>query len=334
MCMSQFQDLSDSIIVTPDDVSQIASISCTSKSLSETDNMVLSETHNTFHNTDNDIINVSMRPSSVVIQNPSCVLYDSLSATDVDENNQSPAVHEDSHTDRLLSQDMDCSSTVHFSQVSDNTFNATHLDDTADNLSTSNYLLDLGLTCKGFRMGHINVQGISNKIDQVRLLLESEKNLIHMLGLSETKLNGIHPESVFKINGYQTPYRRDRKTNSGGGLLVYIKNGVCASRRTDLEHENLECIWTEIKPVKSKSFLVGNIYRPPNSSIQWNAIFEDCIENVLREDKEIYLMGDINRDLLNNQIKTAWTDYMEPFGLTQLVSEATRVIHVIRPDRS
>ena len=71
--------------------------------------------------------------------------------------------------------------------------------------------------------------------------------------------------------------------------------------------------------------LVGNIYRPPNSTIQWNAIFEDCIENVLREDKEIYLMGDINRDLLNNQIKTAWTDYMDSFGLTQLVPEATRV---------
>ena len=36
-------------------------------------------------------------------------------------------------------------------------------------------------------------------------------------------------------------------------------------------------------------------------------------------------MGDINRDLLNNQIKNTWTDYMEPFGLTQLVSGPTRV---------
>ena len=52
---------------------------------------------------------------------------------------------------------------------------------------------------------------------------------------------------------------------------------------------------------------------------------EDCIEKVLREEKEIYLMGGINRDLLNSQIKKVWTDYMEPFGLTQLVSEATRV---------
>ena len=36
-------------------------------------------------------------------------------------------------------------------------------------------------------------------------------------------------------------------------------------------------------------------------------------------------MGDINRDLLNKQIKQAWSDYMEPLGLVQMVSEATRV---------
>ena len=54
-------------------------------------------------------------------------------------------------------------------------------------------------------------------------------------------------------------------------------------------------------------------------------LVEDCIENVLMEEKEIYLIGDINRDLLNNHINNVWTEYMEPFGLTQLVSKATRV---------
>ena len=286
----------------------------------------------TFLMTDNDIINASMRPSIVDTQttvlSPTCVRYDLLSGTDDDGNIQSHAVHEGSHPDSLLSQDKDHISTVHLSQVSnmsDNTISSTLVVDSEANVSTSNYLLDLGLTCKGFRMGHLNAQGVSNKMDQVRLFLESDKNLIHVMGLSETKLNDMHPESILKVNGFQTPFRRDRKVNSGGGLLVYIKDGLCASRRTDLEHENIECIWTEIKPVKSKSFLIGNIYRPPNSTAQWNAYFEDCIENVLKEDKEIYLMGDINRDLLNNQIKTVWTDYMESFGLTQLVSEATRV---------
>lgn len=120
------------------------------------------------------------------------------------------------------------------------------------------------------------------------MLLESDKNAIHVLGLSETKLNAVHPSLAFEVNGYQKPFRRDRGTNSGGGLLVYVKDGISCSRRTDLEHEHLECIWLEIKPNKSKSFLLGNIYRPPNSSVNWNSVFEDCIENILKEEKELY----------------------------------------------
>ena len=54
------------------------------------------------------------------------------------------------------------------------------------------------------------------------------------------------------------------------------------------------------------------------------------MENVLKEEKELYLMRDFNRDLSNVQIKNAWTDYMEPLGLTQLLSEATRVTNDTR----
>ena len=219
MCKSQYQEAADSNSVRLDDVSQITSVFSTS--LSKTINMVFSETQDTFHYTENDLIIASMRPSRSDTHNtvlsPSCISYDSFSGTHVDVNSQSPAVHEGSHTDSLLSQDRDHSSIVHSSQVSDNTFTATHYisDDTAANLSTSNYLLDLGLICKGFRIGHINIQGVSNKIDQVRLLLESDKNLIHVLGLSESKLNVIHPDAFFEVNGFQKPFRRDRKANSG-----------------------------------------------------------------------------------------------------------------------
>ena len=123
------------------------------------------------------------------------------------------------------------------------------------------------------------------------------------LGLSESKLSSFCSDSGFLINGFQIPFRRDRQENAGGG-------GVCYKRMTDLEQVNQECIWLEIRPSKSKPFLIGNIYRPPNSTVQWNEIFKENIENVLREEKEIYLMDDINRDLLNKQIKQAWSDYM------------------------
>lgn len=253
-----------------------------------------------------DIGNTNLSTASNFSNRSGCVSYNLFSGENVSYGNQTPAEDEGSHSDILFSAGSNhTSSSVYSTQVSDNTFITMHelSEDTASNQSNSDYLLDLGFRCKGFRMGHINIQGVSNKIDQVRLLLESDKNQIHVLGLSESKLNAMHPDSAFEINGFQKPFRKDREINSGGGILVYVKDGICASRRTDLEYKNLECVWVEIKPIKSKSFLVGNIYRPPNSTIQWNTIFEECIENVLGEDKEIYLMGDINRDLLNNQTK-------------------------------
>ena len=81
--------------------------------------------------------------------------------------------------------------------------------------SNSESLLDLGLKCKGFQMGHLNIQGLSNNIDQVRLLLQSENNQIHVLGLSESKLSSFHPDSGFLMNGFQIPFRRDRQENAG-----------------------------------------------------------------------------------------------------------------------
>ena len=81
-----------------------------------------------------------------------------------------------------------------------------------------------------------------------------------------------------------------------------------------VKQADLECIWLEIRPSKSKSLLIGNIYRPPNSTVHCYEIFKENIENVLREEKEMYLMGEVNRDLLNKQTKQAWSDYKEPFG--------------------
>ena len=132
------------------------------------------------------------------------------------------------------------------------------------------------------------------------------------MGLSETKLQDYHPDKFYNIDGYQTPFRRDHKEKEGDGILVYVKNGVQCKRRPDLENEQLECIWLEVKPIKSKPFLVGQIYRPPSSGITWNEFFEEGIENVLKEEKEMYLLGDINRDLLNCQINKSWSEYIKP----------------------
>ena len=83
---------------------------------------------------------------------------------------------------------------------------------------------------------------MSSKFDELKLMLTSSDNNIAIMGISETKFNFNHKTEAFIINGYQVPFRCDRKENRGGGLAVYVKQGINCIRRSDLEDENIEII--------------------------------------------------------------------------------------------
>ena len=79
---------------------------------------------------------------------------------------------------------------------------------------------------------------------------------------------------------------------------MYIKQDVPYRRRYDLEREDIECIWIEILFPKSKGIIIGNIYRPPDTSKYSDSDFNDKLDEVLNavsdEEKEIILLGDLN----------------------------------------
>jgi hypothetical protein len=182
----------------------------------------------------------------------------------------------------------------------------------------------MNLLSKGLNIGHLNVQGLTSKLDEIKLLLQNNNN-IHIFGISETKLQSDHITEFYHVEGFQTPYRRDRLINRGGGLLVYIKEDVPCQRRADLENNDIESIWLELKPKNSKSILICHTYRPPDSPVAWKDHFEAQFEKAQNEEKEIIILGDINRDLLNEQIKFSWSNYLTSLGLSQIIKEPTRV---------
>ena len=123
---------------------------------------------------------------------------------------------------------------------------------------------------------------------------------------------------------FQIHFRKDNYNNSGGGLIIYVKNGINARRREDLESHTIPCLRLEISLTNSKSFLVGNMYRPPDSKVKFNDRFEDFIDVVSKEDKEFLLLGDFNKNL-NEEIERDWDNFTTSLGLSQLVCEPTRV---------
>ena len=186
------------------------------------------------------------------------------------------------------------------------------------------------LSSRGLNIGHLNIQGICgenlNKFSELKVLLTlPENDNLHILGLSETKLKSHKTTDIFKINGSQTPFTKDNDSNGGGGLLVYVIDGINAKRREDLETQNISCLCLEISPAKCKPFLVGNMYRPPDSRVEFNDIFEEFIVILLNRDTEFILLGDFIKDLLNVETVREWGNFTTSLGLTQLVNAPTRV---------
>ncbi len=71
----------------------------------------------------------------------------------------------------------------------------------------------------------------------------------------------------------------------------------------DIGMSNAEVIWLQIQLPKSKNFLVGYVYRPPKTKAATDKVIEKNIENVISFGTDVYILGDVNMDLLKN------TDY-------------------------
>ena len=164
-------------------------------------------------------------------------------------------------------------------------------------------------------------------MEKLKILLgETHKN-IHILGITETKLNKDIFDTEISINNYIT-VRKDRRSGPGGGVCIYIRDDLNWHRRYDLEcHEN-EAIWIELFIKHSKSILVNVTYRPPESSRyldrNFNSKFHDTITTVLAEDKEVIMSGDFNCNYHKETDQKELKNILKLNGFEQLIKTSTR----------
>ena len=91
-------------------------------------------------------------------------------------------------------------------------------------------------------------------------------NNIDVLLVSETKLDDSFPTAQFLLDRFSKPYRLDLCSN-GGGLLLYIKDGISSRLLTDHRlPDNVECLFTEIN-IKNKKWLLCCSYNPHRNNI-------------------------------------------------------------------
>ena len=149
---------------------------------------------------------------------------------------------------------------------------------------------------------HYNVCHLSNKLEEINLLLSSvarrrlgRPNLV--LGISESFLDNSWPNAALAVENYNL-FRADRPVGSGGGLLIYVPSQLPVKRRSDLELEGIECIWLELHFPRSRPCLICFVYRPPSSNPAYTTLLEDMLSHSDSQGLQTIIIGDLNFDLL------------------------------------
>ena len=147
---------------------------------------------------------------------------------------------------------------------------------------------------------------------------------LEYISISETKLDASFPNSQFKIEGYHfPPFRRDRNSY-GGGLMVFIKNDIIATRATEYEPMETECICTKIT-ISKKLWLIFSIYRPPKSNLEnFIQVLHQATDRAISKYNNIVIMGDLNVNTLDHSLNLdKLNELCDTLGLYNLIKVST-----------
>ena len=89
------------------------------------------------------------------------------------------------------------------------------------------------------------------------------ENDFDIVAVTETWLTSSMSNSEINVAGY-TLFRKDRgsvKNLKGGGVLIYVKECLCAFEVEKLNNINCESIWIKLQTSKQNAITVGLCYR-------------------------------------------------------------------------
>ena len=171
------------------------------------------------------------------------------------------------------------------------------------NLVNCRYSSTLGRVSKRsdcLRTLHLNIQGLSSSLDQLKLICE-DSSRPDILGICETFVTE-QTDLLLELLGYNCE-KTHRKKLSKGRLALYISNAIPYTVRHDLSKNIegvLESLFVEINPGKSGTLIIGEVYRSPSgSSVTFLQILREILKAIQNQPCETVVMGDFNVNLLD-----------------------------------
>ena len=194
-------------------------------------------------------------------------------------------------------------------------------------------LMSLDNNSRNVNIFHNNLNGLESKFGLLNNFLANVSSDLDIVAITETsqQINNSFKTNV-SLAGYTmtcTPSNSQK-----GGSCIYRKNKFDAFEREDLKiiNDHFESNWIEIKNKNHKNVIVGSIYRHPHDNLDIFNSFLEYLETTLtklnQENKEIYLCGDFNCDILKidyqNSYKTFY-NLLLSYGLSPFILLPTRI---------
>ena len=196
------------------------------------------------------------------------------------------------------------------------------MNETEDDLSYRDLIKSLGKF--GLKCGHLNVNGLYHKLDEVKILLDETK--FDILAITETHLRDAVTDSEVAIEGYLS-FRKDRTgKKKWGGTLIYYKEHLDVHELLPVSNmDKLEAIWLEVI-IKSQKLLIATIYRPPDQKdflLQLAPVLDK-----FHSRSNILILGDFNIDMSsssNSPLRFDFARLMSKSNLYNIIKSPTRI---------
>ena len=175
------------------------------------------------------------------------------------------------------------------------------------------------------KLGHVNVRSLPKHIHEIeRYLLET---LLDIFGVSETFISENTPQSLYQIPGYKYINKsRDKKCRGGVGLFVN-ENFPVKVLKLPVDFVQPEMLFVEVT-IGVVKMAVGVIYKSPLIPYSVFAAIHENIVAITSKYEHVVIMGDMNINHLlpgSSACKFFTTYVTEPFALTQVITEPTRI---------
>ena len=143
-----------------------------------------------------------------------------------------------------------------------------------------------------FSLLHMNIRSIPRHMNELEAYLSNLCHNFSIVAITETWFTDLTVDT-YSLQGYTHGYEY-RKNKSGGGISLFIREGISYLMRKDLNifDQNMESLFIELindKP-KEKNIILGVIYRPPNTNVSYfTEILTKVLDKLRTEKKQVYL---------------------------------------------